>query len=161
MRATNNQKGRSLCWEFSALGGCTEGERACLWCVLPGTATSPSQRTVMLQYLFDCPSAYDQPRQVGIKSPNPGTPIQSPLQQFPRQDRSFLTPAGPPHPTSSCGYLNENRWVTARRRQPLARKIALLGDSGRKSCSIQNKVLSFQQSQDLPHPKYLGPTTAA
>ncbi|XP_075631428.1 ETS translocation variant 4 isoform X4 [Balearica regulorum gibbericeps] len=53
-------------------------------------------------------SAYDQPRQVGIKSPNPGTPIQSPLQQFPRQDRSFLTPAGPPHPTSSCGYLDEN-----------------------------------------------------
>ncbi|XP_032841881.1 ETS translocation variant 4 isoform X3 [Tyto alba] len=53
-------------------------------------------------------SAYDQPRQVGIKSPNPGTPIQSPLQQFPRQDRSFLTPAGPPHPTSSCGYLNKN-----------------------------------------------------
>ncbi|XP_068516906.1 ETS translocation variant 4 isoform X4 [Anas acuta] len=53
-------------------------------------------------------SAYDQPRQVGIKSPDPGTPIQSPLQQFPRQDRSFLTPAGPPHPTSSCGYLIEN-----------------------------------------------------
>ncbi|XP_059686464.1 ETS translocation variant 4 isoform X2 [Gavia stellata] len=53
-------------------------------------------------------SAYDQPRQVGIKSPNPGTPIQSPLQQFPRQDRSFLTPAGPPGPMSSCGYLSEN-----------------------------------------------------
>ncbi|OXB71987.1 UNVERIFIED_CONTAM: hypothetical protein H355_003251 [Colinus virginianus] len=53
-------------------------------------------------------SAYDQPRPVGIKSPDPGTPIQSPLQQFPRQDRSFLTPAGPPHPTSSCGYLIEN-----------------------------------------------------
>ncbi|XP_074972684.1 ETS translocation variant 4 isoform X1 [Phalacrocorax aristotelis] len=53
-------------------------------------------------------SAYDQPRQAGIKSPNPGPPIQSPLQQFPRQDRSFLTPAGPPHPTSSCGYLNKN-----------------------------------------------------
>ncbi|XP_074418186.1 ETS translocation variant 4 isoform X4 [Larus michahellis] len=53
-------------------------------------------------------SAYDQPRQVGIKSPNPGTPIQSPLQQFPRQDRSFLTPAGPPRLISSCGYLNEN-----------------------------------------------------
>uniref|UniRef100_A0A8B9GJE8 ETS variant transcription factor 4 n=1 Tax=Amazona collaria TaxID=241587 RepID=A0A8B9GJE8_9PSIT len=40
-------------------------------------------------------------RQVGIKSPSPGTPIQSPFQQFPRQERSFLTPAGPPHPTSS------------------------------------------------------------
>ncbi|NWX09677.1 ETV4 protein, partial [Caloenas nicobarica] len=46
-------------------------------------------------------------RQVGIKSPSPGTQIQSPLQQFPRQDRSFLTPAGPPHPTSSCGYLTK------------------------------------------------------
>ncbi|KAM8988689.1 ETS translocation variant 4 isoform 3-T3 [Ara ararauna] len=56
-------------------------------------------------------SAYDQPRQVGIKSPNLGTPIQSPFQQFPRQDRSFLTPAGPPHPTSSCGYSNENSSV--------------------------------------------------
>ncbi|XP_065555014.1 ETS translocation variant 4 isoform X2 [Lathamus discolor] len=56
-------------------------------------------------------SAYDQPRQVGIKSPNPGTPLQSPFQQFPRQDRSFLTPAGPPHPTSSCGYSNENSSV--------------------------------------------------
>ncbi|XP_075379321.1 ETS translocation variant 4 isoform X3 [Mycteria americana] len=53
-------------------------------------------------------SAYDQPRQVGIQSPSPGTLIQSPLQQFPRQDRSFLTPAGPPHPTSSCGYLSDN-----------------------------------------------------
>ncbi|XP_063210631.1 ETS translocation variant 4 isoform X2 [Chroicocephalus ridibundus] len=74
----------------------------------PRAATSPSWRTVMLRYLFDCPSAYDQPRQVGIKSPNPGTPIQSPLQQFPRQDRSFLTPAGPPRLISSCGYLNEN-----------------------------------------------------
>ncbi|NXC48798.1 ETV4 protein, partial [Penelope pileata] len=47
-------------------------------------------------------------RPVGIKSPDPGTPIQSPLQQFPRQDRSFLTPAGPPQPSSSCGYLVEN-----------------------------------------------------
>ncbi|NXW95338.1 ETV4 protein, partial [Alopecoenas beccarii] len=47
-------------------------------------------------------------RQVGIKSPSPGTPIQSPLQQYSRQDRSFLTPAGPPHPTSSCGYLSKN-----------------------------------------------------
>ncbi|XP_030901100.2 ETS translocation variant 4 isoform X2 [Melopsittacus undulatus] len=56
-------------------------------------------------------SAYDQPRQVGIKSPSPGTPLQSPFQQFPRQDRSFLTPPGPPHPTSSCGYSNENSSV--------------------------------------------------
>ncbi|NWX20121.1 ETV4 protein, partial [Aegotheles bennettii] len=39
-------------------------------------------------------------RSVGIKSPDPRTP----LQQFPRQDRSFLNPVGPP----SCGYLNEN-----------------------------------------------------
>ncbi|XP_025927043.1 ETS translocation variant 4 isoform X1 [Apteryx rowi] len=53
-------------------------------------------------------SAYDQTRQVGIKSPNPGTPLQSPLQHFPRQDRSFLSPVGPPHSTSSCGYLMEN-----------------------------------------------------
>ncbi|NXI48153.1 ETV4 protein, partial [Galbula dea] len=50
-------------------------------------------------------------RELGIKSPSPGTPIQSPLQQFPKQDRSFLTPEGPPHPTSSCGYLNENSSV--------------------------------------------------
>ncbi|XP_068775431.1 ETS translocation variant 4 isoform X3 [Struthio camelus] len=27
---------------------------------------------------------------------------------YTRQDRSFLTPAGPPHSTSSCGYLMEN-----------------------------------------------------
>ncbi|NXT81290.1 ETV4 protein, partial [Zapornia atra] len=47
-------------------------------------------------------------RQVGIKSPDPGTPLQPPLQQFPRQDRSFLTSAGPPHPTSSCGHLDAN-----------------------------------------------------
>ncbi|XP_061874289.1 ETS translocation variant 4 isoform X3 [Colius striatus] len=53
-------------------------------------------------------SAYDQPRQVGIKSSSPGIQIQSPLQQFSRQDRSFLTPTGPPHPTSSRGYLNES-----------------------------------------------------
>ncbi|NXD17190.1 ETV4 protein, partial [Nothocercus nigrocapillus] len=61
-----------------------------------------------LQCLFACPSAYDQTRQVGIKSPSPGTLLQSPLQHFPRQDRSFLNPAGPPHSSSSCGYLLEN-----------------------------------------------------
>ncbi|NXR92731.1 ETV4 protein, partial [Hypocryptadius cinnamomeus] len=49
-------------------------------------------------------SAYDQPRQ----SPSPGVLIQPPLQQFPRQDRSFLSPAGPPHSTSSCGFLSES-----------------------------------------------------
>ncbi|NXQ52905.1 ETV4 protein, partial [Anthoscopus minutus] len=49
-------------------------------------------------------SAYDQPRQ----SPSPGVLIQPPLQQFPRQDRSFLNPVGPPRSTSSCGYLSEN-----------------------------------------------------
>ncbi|XP_041282398.1 ETS translocation variant 4 [Onychostruthus taczanowskii] len=49
-------------------------------------------------------SAYDQPRE----SPSPGVLIQPPLQQFPRQDRSFLSPAGPPHPTSSCGFLSES-----------------------------------------------------
>ncbi|NXR58842.1 ETV4 protein, partial [Rhadina sibilatrix] len=49
-------------------------------------------------------SAYDQPRQ----SPSPGVLIQPPLQQFPRQDRSFLTPATPPSSASSCGYLSEN-----------------------------------------------------
>ncbi|XP_015506688.1 ETS translocation variant 4 isoform X3 [Parus major] len=49
-------------------------------------------------------SAYDRPRE----SPSPGVLIQPPLQQFPRQHRSFLTPAGPPHSTSSCGYLSEN-----------------------------------------------------
>ncbi|NXO03375.1 ETV4 protein, partial [Rhinopomastus cyanomelas] len=43
---------------------------------------------------------------VGLKSPSPGTRTQSPLQQLPRQDRSFLTPVGPPHPASSCGYLS-------------------------------------------------------
>ncbi|XP_028942269.1 ETS translocation variant 4, partial [Antrostomus carolinensis] len=56
-------------------------------------------------------SAYDQPRQVGIKSPSPGTPIQTPLQQLPRQERIFLTPVGPPQSTSSCGYLNKNSSV--------------------------------------------------
>ncbi|XP_040473597.1 ETS translocation variant 4 isoform X2 [Falco naumanni] len=56
-------------------------------------------------------SAYDQPSQVGVESPDPGTPIQSPLQQFPRQNRSFLTPPGPPHPTSSCGYHNDHSSV--------------------------------------------------
>ncbi|XP_056218578.1 ETS translocation variant 4 isoform X5 [Falco biarmicus] len=56
-------------------------------------------------------SAYDQPSQVGVESPDPGTPIQSPLQQFPRQDRSFLTPPGPPHPPSSCGYHNDHSSV--------------------------------------------------
>ncbi|EMP40538.1 ETS translocation variant 4 [Chelonia mydas] len=53
-------------------------------------------------------SAYDQTRQVGLKSPNPGTPIQSPLQHFPRQDRSFLSPRGPSQPTSSRGFLMEH-----------------------------------------------------
>ncbi|XP_006266428.1 ETS translocation variant 4 isoform X2 [Alligator mississippiensis] len=53
-------------------------------------------------------SAYDQTRQAGIKSPDPGTPIQSPLQHFPRQDRSFLSLQGPSRPTSSCGYLMEH-----------------------------------------------------
>ncbi|XP_024080095.1 ETS translocation variant 4 isoform X3 [Terrapene carolina triunguis] len=56
-------------------------------------------------------SAYDQTRQVGLKSPNPGTPIQSPLQHFPRQDRSFLSPRGPSQPTSSRGYLMEHSSV--------------------------------------------------
>ncbi|XP_066061265.1 ETS translocation variant 4 isoform X2 [Chamaea fasciata] len=49
-------------------------------------------------------SAYDQARQ----SPSPGVLIQPPLQQFPRQDRRFLSPAGPPSSTSSCGFLSEN-----------------------------------------------------
>ncbi|NXS29771.1 ETV4 protein, partial [Pomatostomus ruficeps] len=49
-------------------------------------------------------SAYDQPSQ----SPSPAVLTPSPLQQFPRQDRSFLTPVGPPHSTASCGYLSEN-----------------------------------------------------
>ncbi|XP_071433743.1 ETS translocation variant 4 isoform X2 [Pithys albifrons albifrons] len=53
-------------------------------------------------------SAYDQPGQIGIKSSSPGILIQSPLQQFPGQDRSFLTPVGPLLSTSSCGYLKEN-----------------------------------------------------
>ncbi|XP_055553687.1 ETS translocation variant 4 isoform X3 [Falco cherrug] len=77
----------------------------------PGAATGPSRRTITLHSLFDCPSAYDQPSQVGAESPDPGTPIQSPLQQFPRQDRSFLTPPGPPHPPSSCGYHNDHSSV--------------------------------------------------
>ncbi|NXC15024.1 ETV4 protein, partial [Corythaeola cristata] len=47
-------------------------------------------------------------RQVETKSPSQGTPKPSPLQQFPRQDRSFLTPAGPLHPTSTSGYLHKN-----------------------------------------------------
>ncbi|NXI13468.1 ETV4 protein, partial [Irena cyanogastra] len=49
-------------------------------------------------------SAYDQPSQ----SPSSGALVQPPLQQFPRQDRSFLSPAGPPCSTSSCGFLPEN-----------------------------------------------------
>ncbi|NWT59344.1 ETV4 protein, partial [Erythrocercus mccallii] len=49
-------------------------------------------------------SAYDQARQ----SPSPGVLIQPPLQQFRRQDRSFLSPARPPSSTSSCGYLSES-----------------------------------------------------
>ncbi|NWX64445.1 ETV4 protein, partial [Promerops cafer] len=49
-------------------------------------------------------SAYDRPRQC----PSPGVLIQPPLQQFPSQDRSFLTPAGPPCCTPSCGYLRES-----------------------------------------------------
>ncbi|NWW81424.1 ETV4 protein, partial [Climacteris rufus] len=40
------------------------------------------------------------------QTPSPGILIQSPLQQLPAQDRSFLSPVGPPHCTSSCGYLN-------------------------------------------------------
>uniref|UniRef100_K7FDI2 ETS variant transcription factor 4 n=1 Tax=Pelodiscus sinensis TaxID=13735 RepID=K7FDI2_PELSI len=47
-------------------------------------------------------------RQVGLKSPNPGSPIQSPPQHFPRPDRSFLSPRGPSQPTSSRGYLMEH-----------------------------------------------------
>uniref|UniRef100_A0A8C3R0F6 ETS variant transcription factor 4 n=1 Tax=Cyanoderma ruficeps TaxID=181631 RepID=A0A8C3R0F6_9PASS len=45
-----------------------------------------------LQHSEQClyASAYDQARQ----SPSPGVLIQPPLQQFPRQDRSFLSPAG-------------------------------------------------------------------
>ncbi|NXP42262.1 ETV4 protein, partial [Leiothrix lutea] len=66
--------------------------------------TSPFWRTEMLQYLFGCCSAYDQARQ----SPSPGVLIQPPLQQFPRQDRRFLSPAGPPSSTASCGFLSEN-----------------------------------------------------
>ncbi|OWK54857.1 ETS translocation variant 4 [Lonchura striata] len=49
-------------------------------------------------------SAYDQLRE----SPSPGVLTQPPLQQFPRQDRRFLSPAGPPRSTSSCGFLSEN-----------------------------------------------------
>ncbi|NWX36319.1 ETV4 protein, partial [Notiomystis cincta] len=48
-------------------------------------------------------SAYEQPREC----PSPGVLVQ-PLQQFPRQDRSFLSPVGPPHCTPSCGYLRES-----------------------------------------------------
>ncbi|XP_059724998.1 ETS translocation variant 4 isoform X5 [Haemorhous mexicanus] len=49
-------------------------------------------------------SAYEQPRE----SPSPGVLIQPALQQFPRQDRSFLSPAGPPSSTPSCGFLSES-----------------------------------------------------
>ncbi|XP_038019156.1 ETS translocation variant 4 isoform X5 [Motacilla alba alba] len=59
-----------------------------------------------LQHKEQClyASAYDQPRQ----SPSPAVLIQPALQQFPRQDRSFLSPAGPPHSRSSCGFLRES-----------------------------------------------------
>ncbi|XP_032934615.1 ETS translocation variant 4 isoform X3 [Catharus ustulatus] len=52
-------------------------------------------------------SAYDQPRQ----SPSPGVLLQPALQQFPRQDSSFLSPAGPPCSTSSRGYLGDSSSV--------------------------------------------------
>uniref|UniRef100_A0A8C4XJU3 ETS variant transcription factor 4 n=1 Tax=Falco tinnunculus TaxID=100819 RepID=A0A8C4XJU3_FALTI len=45
-------------------------------------------------------SAYDQPSQVGVESPDPGTPIQSPLQQFPRQNRTAI-PCPLPSPSSA------------------------------------------------------------
>ncbi|XP_050841639.1 ETS translocation variant 4 isoform X3 [Serinus canaria] len=49
-------------------------------------------------------SAYEQPRE----SPSPAVLIPPALQQFPRQDRSFLSPAGPPSSTPSCGFLPES-----------------------------------------------------
>ncbi|NXY08038.1 ETV4 protein, partial [Pteruthius melanotis] len=49
-------------------------------------------------------SAYNQPRE----SPSPAALLQPRLPRLPGQDRSFLTPVGPPHSTSSCGYLREH-----------------------------------------------------
>ncbi|RMC01517.1 hypothetical protein DUI87_21956 [Hirundo rustica rustica] len=72
---------------------------------------SPSELTVScsqqqpFQHSEQClyASAYDQAREC----PSPGVLLQPPLQQFPRQERSFLSPAGPSS-TASCGYLGEN-----------------------------------------------------
>ncbi|NXC31320.1 ETV4 protein, partial [Campylorhamphus procurvoides] len=72
---------------------------------------SPSEPTLSCSHEQPFQHHSDQclyTRRVGIKSPSPGILTQSPLQKLPRQDRSFLTPVGPPHSTSSCGYLNEN-----------------------------------------------------
>ncbi|NXH06787.1 ETV4 protein, partial [Loxia leucoptera] len=49
-------------------------------------------------------SAYEQPRE----SPSPAVLIPPVLQQLPRQDRRFLSPAGPPSSTPSCGFLPES-----------------------------------------------------
>uniref|UniRef100_A0A5F8H747 ETS variant transcription factor 4 n=1 Tax=Monodelphis domestica TaxID=13616 RepID=A0A5F8H747_MONDO len=52
-------------------------------------------------------SAYDTPRQVAIKSPTHSAPGQSPLQHFPRAERSFLRPPGAAPSNPSHGFMME------------------------------------------------------
>ncbi|MEE6522679.1 hypothetical protein FKM82_021292 [Ascaphus truei] len=52
-------------------------------------------------------SAYDQTRQVGIKSPNQGAQM-SPIQHFSRQDRGFVNPQSSSQSVSTGGYLVEH-----------------------------------------------------
>ncbi|XP_069093876.1 ETS translocation variant 4 [Pleurodeles waltl] len=60
-------------------------------------------------------SAYDQSRQVGLKSPNQGAQM-SPLQHFSRQDRNFMSPQPSSQSIPSRGYLMEH---SSRYQQPV------------------------------------------
>ncbi|XP_053550211.1 ETS translocation variant 4 [Bombina bombina] len=60
-------------------------------------------------------SAYDQTRQVNIKSQNQGTQM-SPLHHFSRQERGFVSPQGSSQTVSTGGYLMEHN---SRYQQPL------------------------------------------
>ncbi|NXQ25915.1 ETV4 protein, partial [Alaudala cheleensis] len=97
------------------------------------------------------------------ESPSPGVLIQPPLQQFPRQDRSFLSPAGPPHSSASCGYLRESSSVyqpplemcqpfPASQEEPSAYQCQLA-----KPC-LQYPPQGFKQEQQDPQAEQAGST---
>ncbi|NWR50586.1 ETV4 protein, partial [Regulus satrapa] len=99
------------------------------------------------------------------QSPSPGVLTQAPLQQFPGQDRSFLTPAGPPQPTASCGYPHEHSSAyqpALEMCRSFPRAVAR-EDSSAFQCQLPEPCLRFpargfkEEQQEPPYEQYPAP----